>query len=294
MNYIKKITTDKFFRVSLAVSIMAILIFPLSLLVSRGTLTIPNEFQLIGVEISIYGLLIATSIIASLIIIDTIKDKQLEKYDLLFSSLYIIFPAVLFARLWHIATDFELYKGDITEVLRFENGGLSIWGAIVGGFVGVLLFSRLKKISLGLLLNHIVVALPLGQAIGRLGNMFNQELFGPPTDLPWGMYVDLKNRPQEYLNYSYFHPAFLYEATLNLFLFFFLLYAFRKYHFEKDRGWLPFGIYLIGYGIIRFIVEFYRIEDRIFVGLSLNQFVSILFVLIGGIILTMNRYKSND
>lgn len=119
------------------------------------------------------------------------------------------------------------------------------------------------------------VVLPLGQAIGRWGNLFNQEIFGAPTNLPWGIYIKPENRPSNFTNFNKFHPLFLYESILNLLLFLILLTLYRKFSKTSPKG-VFLSLYLGGYAIIRFYLEYLRIETWKIGNLNVSQCISIL------------------
>lgn len=139
------------------------------------------------------------------------------------------------------------------------------------------------------LLDSVAPAVPAAQAIGRWGNYFNQELFGTPTDLPWGLGIDPQNRLPEYPNAETFHPTRLYESILNVGLMFFIIWIGNR--FPSLRGRL-IGVYFMGYGLIRFSMELIRTDTTFrFLGLSRNAWVSIGFVLLGAIVLWWKRIK---
>ena len=161
--------------------------------------------------------------------------------------LWAIPSGVVGARLYHLATNPELYFAAGREPLRalyIWNGGLGIWGAVAGGAVGVYLAARRNELPFRDLADVLAPCLPLAQAIGRLGNWFNQELFGRPTDLPWGLEISTQNRPEEYASSPTFHPTFLYEASWNLALVGLLIWAERRF---RLRGGRLFALYVVGY-----------------------------------------------
>lgn len=208
--------------------------------------------------------------------------------DLLF---WAIPGGVIGARLYHVLTNPELYFAEGRDPLRafyVWNGGLGIWGAIAGGALAVYVATRRQGISFLDLADALAPCLPLAQAIGRLGNWFNQELFGRPTDLPWGLEISPSNRPEEFKDSSTFHPTFLYEASWNLGLVMFLLWAERR--FQLSRGRL-FALYVMGYTLGRAWIEYLRVDPANDVlGLRLNEWTSlVLFVAAFGYLVFAGR-----
>ena len=184
------------------------------------------------------------------------------------------------ARLYHVITDWRSFQGRWGDVFKVWEGGLGIPGAlVVGMLVGVWVAKR-RGLETAYALDIVAPTIPLAQAIGRLGNWFNQELFGKPTDLPWGIKIAARYRPAQYEAYSTFHPTFLYEALWNLALCGLLLWLDRRK--VVPRGKL-FPVYVVGYGLGRLWVEALRIDkaSQIF-GVRVNIWVSLLAI-IGGI-----------
>ncbi len=164
------------------------------------------------------------------------------------------------ARLYHVLTDLDLYFGqgrDAVDALKIWQGGLGIWGAIAGGLFGAWLYTRRHGILLRPLADALAPGLLLAQAIGRLGNYFNQELFGRPTDLPWGLEIDVAYRPEGYAQFATFHPTFLYEALWNLAGIALLLYLDRRLRLGYGRA---FAVYVMIYTAGRGWIEALRID----------------------------------
>jgi prolipoprotein diacylglyceryl transferase len=133
--------------------------------------------------------------------------------------------------------------------------------------------------DIGNLIDAAIPAIPIAQAIGRIGNWFNQEIFGRPTDLPWAVQIDERFRPEEFADEPTFHPAFLYEATWNVGLALFLIWIDRRGVLKKAMN-LP--LYVLGYGIGRFIVEAVRIDAATMIlGIRVNHWVSGIAVVAG-------------
>jgi prolipoprotein diacylglyceryl transferase len=177
------------------------------------------------------------------------------------------------ARLYHVITDYQLYTDDPLKAFKIWDGGLGIWGGVALGAVVGLVVARRWGMSLPLLLDAVAPAIPLAQAIGRFGNYFNQELFGRPTTLPWGLEIDVAHRPAGFTDATTFHPTFLYESLWCLAVVALVLLVERS-------GWLApgrlFAVYVAAYSFGRFWFEALRIDPaHEFGGLRLNDWVSI-------------------
>ncbi len=237
--------------------------------VHSGAVILPQVVSLGGLQLHVYGLVILTGLLVAILLAgkEMHKDKRLavvDRYELL---LWLILPGMLGARLYHVVTDWNIYADNWVQVLEVWRGGLGIPGAIIGGFMGMWFYSRTHMISLDGLLKAIVPVVPVAQAIGRLGNLVNQELYGPPTDLWWGMYVSPGNRILGYEEYAYFHPLYLYEALGNILLAFWLYRLSRK----GMRGDRLLGVYILGYGILRYLLDFLRLDAYRISGLTYFQ-----------------------
>lgn len=167
-----------------------------------------------------YGLFLSLAALAGFLVWRWLgKRYGIKPTDLEALFFWAILAGLIGARLYHVLNEFSYYRLHPQEILSVWNGGLAIHGAILGGLVVFWLYARRIKISFWLLADIAVPALALGQAIGRWGNYFNQELFGRPTTLPWGIPIEPLNRPLEYLGYKFFHPTFLYESLGSLAVF---------------------------------------------------------------------------
>ena len=182
-------------------------------------------------------------------------------------------------RLYHVITDYQLYFGGDNNpitALYIWRGGLGVWGAIAMGALGVVIGARRKGIKLLSVLDAMAPGVLVAQAIGRWGNWFNQELFGRPTDLPWGLEIDLAHRPVGYLDTQTFHPTFLYEFFWCLAAFFFVIWADRRFRLGHGR---VLALYVMAYTLGRGWIEMLRIDDvqlQNVLGLRLNVWTSII------------------
>jgi len=214
-----------------------------------------------------YGLLISFgAIIAFFISEEAVKKRGLNLSVFYRTVNLVIILGLLGARTYHVIDYWEVYSKYPELIPQVWKGGMGIYGAIFGGFLGVLLGA-----GKGTLLNWLDVftlGLPLAQSIGRWGNFFNGELYGVETRLPWGLKIDGKT----------YHPLFLYESTLNLLLFS-ILYILERKNGKLKKGTI-LSTYLIGYGSIRFFLEFLRIRSWSISEINVAQAISILAIII--------------
>lgn len=192
-------------------------------------------------------------------------------------ALWAIPFGILGGRLYHVVTDPELYFGPgrhPIEALYVWNGGLGIWGAIALGALGAWIGARRAGVQFGAIAGVLAPAIPLAQAIGRWGNWWNQELFGRPTDLPWGLQISPDQRPDGYEDYATFHPTFLYESLWDLGVVGLVLWIEARF---KITGGRLFAVYVMGYTAGRGWIEYLRIDTVNHVlGVRLNVWTSVV------------------
>ena len=231
----------------------------------------PIAFSIGSLEIRWYGILIAIALLIGIVISYFIAKYRGEKPDeaINFAPFAVIF-GVIGARLLHVVVNWSYYSGHLSYIFAFRKGGLAIQGVMLGGILALLVFCKIRKLDFWKWADIMSPALLFGQAIGRWGNYFNQEAFGLPTSLPWGIYIDPINRPPSYSNAEFFHPTFLYESIANLVLFALLLLILRLYNKRPDKfpNGLVFATYLGVYAIYRSIIEYYRIDSSFVLGIK--------------------------
>ncbi len=238
-------------------------------------------FEIGPLTLNYYGLCIGLGVVVAVIMAQRRWTRMGGHPDDIPEIAKWAVPAgVVGARLYHVVTDWR----PITEWIKIWEGGLGIPGGLIGGIgIGYLVARRRLRGTDGDLRNMLDAAIPgipVAQAIGRLGNWFNQEIFGGPTDLPWAVEIDEFHRPAEFAAESTFHPAFLYEATWNLALAGFLVWIDRRGVLKRGMI-LP--LYVIGYGIGRFLVETVRIDTATeILGIRVNHWMSAVAV-VGGL-----------
>ncbi len=248
----------------------------------------PNSlmFSVWGVEIYWYGLFVVLGIIATIvtgIILGYYYNINKDKIvDLTF---WLIIGGIFGARIYHIFLELPYYLNNPEDIAKIWQGGLAIHGAIIAAVIIIWLFAKKNNIGFWKLSSIAVTGAALGQAIGRWGNYFNQELFGKPTDLPWSIPINIASRPMEYITSNYFHPTFLYESLGNLLIFAILIsahvYIIKKQKIKKINFLYITFSYLALYSILRFSLEFIRIDRTPeFLGLRFPQIASLIILII--------------
>jgi len=253
------------------------------------------DFQPVGIQITAFGLSFVLRYYGMLLMLGAIAAAavaaRLLKVDRSDSELawdgliWVLVFGVVGARLYHVFTpSLSLQQQGITtawylthplDLINTTRGGLAMPGAIIGGVFGLYLFARRRKLELGRLMDAAAPGVALAQAIGRWGNYVNQELYGPPTDLPWGIRIDPANRLPGYEPFERFHPLFLYESLWNLVNFFFLLWLWRNYRSRLVSGDI-FLAYLVTYPLGRFLLEYLRLDYVPAFGINFNQAVMLI------------------
>ncbi|MGQ9833038.1 MAG: prolipoprotein diacylglyceryl transferase [Candidatus Villigracilaceae bacterium] len=201
---------------------------------------------------------------------------------------WLVVGGIVGARLWHVFTPspsalipdpssgkmvnpyFVGGRVHLWGILTIWKGGLGIPGAVIGGLIALFFFCRKYHQSFAFWVDIGAPALALGQAIGRWGNFFNEELYGAPTDLPWRLYISPDKRLPGFLNVEYYHPLFLYESLWNLANMFLLLWLRRRF-LERLKPGDVFLVYLITYPTGRFLIDFLRLDASRVAGININQ-----------------------
>ena len=253
----------------------------------------PLVFQLGPIALRWYGLLIAIAVLLGLTLATRLGRARGIEPSLIADLLpLLVLGAVLGARLYYVLLEWRQYGGNWLDALAIWRGGIAIHGALLGGSLALVLFCRWRRQPFWPLLDVLVPAVALGQAIGRWGNFFNSEAFGLPTDLPWKLFIPLPFRPSEFLDQAYFHPTFLYESIWNLGVCILLLLLFRaasRGRIELLPGTLS-CVYLLAYSSGRVWIEGLRTDPLCLLaappfcegGLRMAQLVSLLLIGLGG------------
>ncbi len=252
-----------------------------------------NDFHVGPLRFTFYGVLVVSGVVLAWLIL---KKRFVARGGDAAVAERIVIRMVLWgflgARVAYVSTHLSRFENDWLGVFAVWEGGLAFYGGLTAGAIAMAFYVRKWDASMPDFLDSAAPAVPAAQAIGRWGNYFNQELFGTPTNLPWGLQIDPQNRPAAYPDAVTFHPTFLYESILNVGLVFLIIRFGHRY--PSLRGRL-IGVYFIGYGIIRFLMELLRTDTTFrFWGLSRNGWVSIGAVLLGAAILWWRRLRVEE
>jgi phosphatidylglycerol:prolipoprotein diacylglycerol transferase len=247
----------------------------------------PTGFWLGPIYIHFYGIIIMLGAIAAAFLADREARRRELNQDLVWDGLiWVLIGGIIGARIWHILTPpLSMEAQGITtlfylthplDAIAIWNGGLGIPGAIIGGIFALYLFTRRIKLNFPVWLDIASPAVALGQAIGRWGNFINQELYGRQTNLPWGITIPgLSGK---------YHPLFLYESIWNFLNMGFLLWLGRRFMSRLKSGDI-FLVYLVFYGIGRFLLEFLRLDTSLVAGIDINQALALVVAILAGALL---------
>lgn len=252
---------------------------------------VPQGFYIGSFYVALYGIVIGIGVIAGITMAaHAAKVTGMNPDDVWDFALYAVIFSVIGARIYYVVFEWEHYKDNFLSVFKIREGGLAIYGAVIGAFITLFIYTRIKKCKALNLGDAGVTGLVLGQIIGRWGNFFNREVFGEYTDNIFAMRLPiqaLRDRSDitdnirahivEGTNYIQVHPTFLYESGLNLLLLVCMLLYLKHKKFDGEICLL----YLGGYGIIRFFVEGIRTDQLKLAGtnIAVSQVLGmILFV----------------
>ena len=225
-------------------------------------------------QIRAYGLMIALGVIAA-VKFASVRWRQRggNPEDISAMATWAVPAGLIGARLYHVVTDYQRFRGRWLHAFAIWEGGLGIWGGVALGAAVGWYVARRRGCDATLMLDACAPAIVLAQAIGRWGNWWNQELFGRPTSLPWGLSIDPEHRPEKYLDNATFHPTFLYESLWCLLVIVVVLAVERRYRM-KPGG--IFAVYVATYTVGRAWIEALRVDDAHHIlGLRLNDWVSL-------------------
>ena len=261
----------------------------------------PTGFNLGPITIHYYGIIITLGILIAMVIVSREAARRDKTLDFLIDAIpWIFLGGVVGARLWHILTPPQsmvnhgittrYYLTHLLEAVAIWKGGAGIFGAVIGGTIALSIFARKKRETVSIWLDIIAPGLALAQAVGRLGNFINQEVYGLPSDLPWAITIDPMNRLPGYELVESYHPLFLYEAIWSVLNMAFLLWVGRKYQ-DRIKSGSIFLIYLIFYGFGRVGLEFLRLDISSFQGININQVFMAVVVLVAGVLFIIRKKK---
>jgi phosphatidylglycerol:prolipoprotein diacylglycerol transferase len=248
-----------------------------------------------------YGIILMTGAVAAAFLAEHEARRRGLKTEYVWDALiWVLIAGIIGARLWHVFTPppsmaalgytTKYYLTHPLALIDTRLGGLGIAGAVIGGAVALFIYTRVKKLSFMLWADIAAPGVALAQAIGRWGNYFNQELYGKPTNLPFPLSVYIENPIAGYQNYHTFQALFFYESMLNLGLAVLLLWMARKIPNRLKDGDL-FLTYLVGYPIIRFFLEFLRIDSPTVATININQYFMLAVAIVAGFLLVWRHRR---
>ena len=259
----------------------------------------PQGIQIGPVMIRYYALIIlAGAMVAAWLATQEAKRRGKDP-EMVWDMLpWLLIGGIIGARLWHVLTPSssnaamglttQYYFQNPLEILKIWKGGLGIFGGIIGGAIALAIYCRANKQNFFEWTDIIVPGLLIAQAIGRWGNFVNQEVYGPPSDLPWAIYIDPAHRLPGFETVERYHPLFLYESLLTLLGGLLLLYIARKYKDKLFTGDL-FLMYLVYYPLVRFGLEFIRLDPSAVGTININQTVMLIVGILALLILVLRH-----
>ena len=243
----------------------------------------PNAFSVFGRDIKWYALIILTGIVLA-VLFGIWEGKRVGiSSDTILDIILVCVPtAIICARAYYVICEWSYYSRHPEEIIQIWNGGLAIYGGIIGGCIAGYIYCKIKKVNIGEMFDIGGFGFLIGQTIGRWGNFTNGEAYGYKTDLPWGMVIGGETPLP-------LHPTFLYESLWNLFGFV-ILFFYRKH--KKFKGEI-FLLYVVWYGIGRAWIEGLR-SDSLYIastGIRTSQLLAVVAAISGVIIISVKRYK---
>ena len=267
------------------------------------TLNPGKSFTVFGIEIAYYGVIIALGMLAGALVAYREAKKTGQKVDdYIDFTLYTLIAAIIGARIYYVIFEWDYYSAHPLEIFNLRAGGLAIYGGVMASALTLFIFTKVKKLKFWLMADTAVQGLIIGQIIGRWGNFFNREAFGGYTDSLFAMQLpvsEAKGITQELIehlvtidgvSYVQVHPPFLYEGTWNLLLFIGICLYKRHKKFDGEI----FAIYLMGYGVGRFIIEGLRTDQLVIKalgGIAASQVLSIILIVLAVAFVIYNRVQ---
>lgn len=257
-------------------------------------IAVHNLFGIEGLDIAWYGILMAIAIITGVWVACVQARKKGYTPELIFDFMILAIPiAILCARLYYVAFNWDYYSKHPAEIIAIWNGGIAIYGAIFGGLLAGYILSRWRKFPYGRLMDFVAPGTAIGQAIGRWGNFINQEAFGQIVEdpawqwFPYAVYIKYRDTGTSIVQDSWVQATFFYESMWDLGVFFFLLWYAKR---AKHDGNV-FAMYVVAYGIGRLWIEGLRVSTlQLWPGMPVSQFVSLMMIAAGtAYILIMRR-----
>jgi len=259
----------------------------------------PQGIQIGPIMIRYYALIILAGAMVAAWLATQEAKRHGKDPEMVWDMLpWLLIGGIIGARLWHVLTPSssnaamglttQYYFQHPLEILKIWKGGLGIFGGIIGGAIALAIYCRANKQNFFEWTDIIAPGLLIAQAIGRWGNFVNQEVYGPPSDLPWAIYIDPAHRLPGFETVERYHPLFLYESLLTLLGGLLLLYIARKYKDKLFTGDL-FLMYLVYYPLVRFGLEFIRLDPSAVGTININQTVMLIVGILALTILALRH-----
>jgi phosphatidylglycerol---prolipoprotein diacylglyceryl transferase len=262
------------------------------------------SFKLFSLNLTLrwYGVLVMLGAVVGTWLAEREINRRGEKGESIWDALVWVLPAgIIGARLWYVVNatlgGSAYFKENPAQIINIPQGGLHFFGGLLFGAIALFIYLRGQKKDIWLFLDAIAPAALIGQALARPANYINQELYGPPTNLPWGIQIQASSRLAQYADLSQFpvattrfHPTFAYEMVLNILAGLFLLWYARQYK-ERMKPGAIFGAWLVLAGIIRAFIELFRPDQPLIPGTAVtySMVVSLLMAL-AGVVMLLVRY----
>lgn len=267
----------------------------------------PIIFQIGPLALRWYGILLVTGMILAAWMASRYVTRHGEDGEKVWDMLvWVLIPGLIGARLYYVFIQSPRgpeglghFLANPISILQIWTGGIHIYGAFILGGLALILFARWNKLTLPVYLDGLGIGIPLGQAIGRWANFINQELYGPPTTLPWGLRIAPEHRIPPYHDLARFpestrfHPLFLYESVWNFIGFALIFWISRRFEGKLRPGDL-FLCYLIWYPLGRFCIEFIRTDSWFFAGTPFNvvHLISAVVIVASAVALILRHRNS--
>ncbi len=259
----------------------------------------PVAFRLGPIAIHWYGITFAVAALAAAWLATREARRRGEDSERVWTMLLVgAVGGIIGSRIYHVIHEWDLiYSRDPWLIPQIWLGGLGIPGGVAGGMIALAIYTRVQGLKFWRWLDIAAPAMLLAQAIGRFGNFVNQELYGPPTDLPWGIPIDAAHRVPPWTNLdqypvesTFFHPLFLYESLLNLLGMFVLLYVGRRYARRLYDGDIAM-MYFIWYGTVRTVLEGFRTGNWLFGGVPTAVVIGVTVAVVGAAVIIIRHLR---
>ena len=249
----------------------------------------PVAFNVFGLEIRWYGVIISMGVVAAMLLIYMLAKKKDLNYDTIIDAFLVTFPiSIIGARLYYVAFEFENFNS-FKDMINIRNGGMAIHGGVIAALISGYFFAKYKKINFLKYVDVIMPGVILAQAIGRWGNFMNQEAHGGPVTQEFISKFPQFIQKGMLIRGTYYHPTFLYESIWNLIVFAILIFIIYK---KRNQHGIVIGSYMVLYSLGRFFIEGLRTDSLMFFGLRTAQIISLIGIIIGAIIIFIANRNS--